>query len=172
MPTHRSKGCGADAVPAAQSVFCRSRSRGGPDTIRNLNRSHLNGLPLCSGFLLDLSARVQSPPASLCPASPRSPRGRQPDRVGCTKSSFALDLLSITVAAQLLLTDPLFIFDHSASCASLFCCLLSASRLNCSFDHQAKHVSPIMNAETSPFCSSRRREVPLLITRWPRQRLM
>ena len=78
----------------------------------------------------------------------------------------------ITVTAQVLLAVSPFILDHSASCASLFCCLLSASRLNCSLDHQAKHVSPIMNAETSPFCSSRRREVPLLITRWPRQSLM
>src|SRR4051794_29794409 len=65
-----------------------------------------------------------------------------------------------------------FIVDHSASCASLSCSLLSASRLSCSFDHQAKHVSPIMNAKTSPFCSSRCREVLLLITRSPHQSLM
>jgi hypothetical protein len=65
-----------------------------------------------------------------------------------------------------------FILDHSASCASLPCCLLSASRLSCSFDHHAKHVSPIINAKTSPFCSSRCREVLLLITRSPHQSLM
>jgi len=74
--------------------------------------------------------------------------------------------------AQVLLAASPFIFDHSASCASLFCCLLSARRLSCSLDHQAKHMSPMTIAETSPFCSSRRREVPLLTTRWPRQSLM
>jgi hypothetical protein len=84
-------------------------------------------------------------------------------------TSFAVRRLA---RAQVLLAVSPFILDHSASCASLFCCRLSASRLSCSLDHQAKHVSPIINAGTSPFCSSRRREVPLLITMWPRQSLM
>jgi hypothetical protein len=65
-----------------------------------------------------------------------------------------------------------FILDHSASCASLSCCFLSASRLSCSFDHQAAHVSPIMNAGTSPFSSSRWRELLLLITRSPHHSFM
>src|SRR3954447_6321997 len=44
--------------------------------------------------------------------------------------------------------------DHSSLIDSLSAFLLSASCLSWSFDHHAKHVSPIMNAETSPFCSS------------------
>jgi hypothetical protein len=62
--------------------------------------------------------------------------------------------------------------DHFASFASLSRCLLSASRLSCSFDHHAKHVLPIVNAKTSPFRSSAWREALLLITRSPHQSLM
>src|SRR6478672_12545426 len=76
------------------------------------------------------------------------------------------------VAQALFLAAPPIILDHAAASASFSCCLFSASSLSCSLDHQAKHLSPIMKAGTSPFCSSRWREVLLLITRSPHQSLM
>jgi hypothetical protein len=73
---------GADyrgAVTNGQKEKCRAF------LIRNLRRSPLNADPVCSGAFPDRSEPL-SLPASSCLASPRSPTGRRPDRVGCTRS--------------------------------------------------------------------------------------